>query len=722
MKPLPRRVRLSVVPLEARDVPAATFTVNTLADVVSTTDGKLSLREAIAKANTTPGRDTIVLQTGTYPITRFGDDNTNDLGDYDVTESVAFVGKGPGATVIEHGDMTGIRNRLFDVHGPIDVTFEKLTLRKGGNTDSHGGAVQALAANLRFTDCRLADNLASKGGAVNAESGNVTLVRTTVEKNFSRFDGGGINLGTGTLELRDSRLTRNNAGFTDVAHGGGAIAAAVVLVRSTVHRNGATGAGGGLRSTSATLTDSTVSNNTAQGDGGGMYVFGGDARLTRSTLRGNSSDAGGGGGLAATTATLLRSSVADNRCALFGGGVSAVTVHLTDTTVRRNLAGDDGGGILALGTATVIGGSLTRNSADRVGGGLSAVTATVTGATIQANAAGVLGGGVFASEVAEVTDCVIRGNFAGGGGGLRANSATVSNSRVIGNFASEFGGGGVDGLDVSLTGCTVSNNSARIGGGGVNSARVELTDCVIEENFAGESGGGVQCSSATVARTTIRSNSAGFLGGGIRAGGVDVADSTISGNTAGDDGGGISAGTATLVNSTVSGNVARGDGGGIAAPSATLVNATIADNAARSGGGFYAHPGGGGTVRVHNTIIAQNLARLPGQGHDAVGSFTSQGNNLIGDPTASTGFTAGGDLVGTFAEPLDPKLGPLAGNGGPTQTHALLAGSPAIDTGDNTAVDPVEDQLLLKDQRGRPRRKIGIVGGDAVIDIGAVER
>ncbi len=700
----------------------ATFTVSTLGDVVSATDQKLSLREAIAKANTAPGRDTIVLQAGTYSITRLGDDNTNDFGDYDITESVVIVGKGPGATAIENSDPSGTRNRLFDILGTIDVTFEKLALRKGGNTASNGGAVQALAANLRFTDCNLVENLALSGGAVNAEAGNVMLVRTAVERNFSRFDGGGINLGSGTLELRDSRLIRNNAGFLDVAHGGGAVAGTVILVRSTVHRNGATGAGGGIRSVSATLTDSTVSDNTAQGDGGGLFVLGGEARLTRTVLRGNSSDTGGGGGLAATTAKLQSSTVADNRCALFGGGVSAVTVNLTNTTVRRNLAGDQGGGIRALDTATVTGGSFTRNSANGPGGGISAVTATVKGTTIQFNTSGGLGGGVFASQRADIRDCVVRGNFADGGAGIRATTATVSDTKVSGNFAGEFGGGGVDAINVSLTGCTVNNNSARIGGGGVNAAQIELTDCVIEENFASESGGGVNCSTATIKRTTVRSNSSASLGGGIRAGAVDVADSTINGNAAGDDGGGISAGRVTLVNSTVSGNTARGNGGGIASPAATLVNVTIADNTAESGGGFYAFPGVGGTVRVQNSIIAQNLARLPGQGHDVVGDFTSQGNNLIGDPTASTGFIAGGDLVGTFAEPLDPKLGPLANNGGPTQTHALRSGSPAIDAGDNTAVDPIEDALLLTDQRGRPRRRIGIVGGDAVIDIGAFER
>jgi hypothetical protein len=101
-----------------------------------------------------------------------------------------------------------------------------------------------------------------------------------------------------------------------------------------------------------------------------------------------------------------------------------------------------------------------------------------------------------------------------------------------------------------------------------------------------------------------------------------------------------------------------------------------------------------------------------------VGIFESQGHNLIG-VGGGIGFVNGvnGDLVGTFLDPLDPKLGPLANNGGPTQTQALLAGSPTIDRGDNT-------DLLPTDQRGAgfPRIKDGNADGIARVDIGAFEK
>ena len=91
-----------------------------------------------------------------------------------------------------------------------------------------------------------------------------------------------------------------------------------------------------------------------------------------------------------------------------------------------------------------------------------------------------------------------------------------------------------------------------------------------------------------------------------------------------------------------------------------------------------------GTLSMTATIVAGNTAPL-GPDVSAFTPVTSGGYNLIGDATDSTGFAGPGDQVGTAVDPIDPRLGPLADNGGPTQTHALLPGSPAIDAG----TDPV---------------------------------
>jgi hypothetical protein len=195
--------------------------------------------------------------------------------------------------------------------------------------------------------------------------------------------------------------------------------------------------------------------------------------------------------------------------------------------------------------------------------------------------------------------------------------------------------------------------------------------------------------------------------------------STVSGNQAvAGDGGGIYANDAAgLTNSTLSGNSAGSVGGGIRAGNLTLLNDTITDNAAHTaGGGIYLAPAGLSSVR--NSIIAGNSVDPGGTGPDLSGDFNSDGHNLIGDGGGSTGFTDGsaiGDRVGKAANPIDPRLGALANNGGPTKTHALLAGSPAIDHGDNT-------NAPATDQRGVARPRDGDGKGSQVVDIGAFEK
>src|SRR5262249_53004593 len=145
--------------------------------------------------------------------------------------------------------------------------------------------------------------------------------------------------------------------------------------------------------------------------------------------------------------------------------------------------------------------------------------------------------------------------------------------------------------------------------------------------------------------------------------------------------------TLTLANSTVSGNTTTGGaGGGInnfgaygpyTTGTVILKNVTVANNSAPVGGGI----ANGGTINLKNSLIADNSA---GNAPDCSGTLVSQGYNLIGSSAGCSGPASGvnGDLVGSPASPLDPRLGPLQGNGGATMTHALLGDSPAVDAGD----------------------------------------
>jgi hypothetical protein len=182
----------------------------------------------------------------------------------------------------------------------------------------------------------------------------------------------------------------------------------------------------------------------------------------------------------------------------------------------------------------------------------------------------------------------------------------------------------------------------------------------------------------------------------------------VSGNSALGDGGGIliSGGTATLTNSTVSGNDALGGGGGIAGGSATITGSTITNNRSDSDGNNTGDGGGVfrsiGTVSIANSILAGNLDGPTTTHPDCSGAITSNDHNLIGSTAGCTVTPQANDDIGAVT------LGPLAFNGGPTETHALPAGNAAINHGPTSGTGT--------DQRGVVRP----VG--AAFDTGAYER
>ena len=335
---------------------------------------------------------------------------------------------------------------------------------------------------------------------------------------------------------------------------------------------------------------------------------------------------------------------------------------------------------------------------------------------------------------------------------------------------SDGNGGGiqnVNGGTVNVTKCVFSGNAASSLGGGIASQGIlTVSNSTLTGNLA-SGGGGIYHGSgtATVTNSTLSGNSVtGILnvvagpgyGGAIRVGGgtLNVANSTLSGNSAtggiglamgpggGPGSGGalfVEAGTLNVTNSTLSGNSANGGqgingtaggtgSGGAVGSRATvnITNSTISGNSATAGAGSTAGQGTGGGVSitgnaaVKSTIVAKNTATTSSP--DVSGFFESQGFNLIGKNDGSTGFNAATDLTGTVAAPLDPKFGPLQYNGGPTDTLALLSGSPAIDKGTSSGLTGT----LTTDQRGVGYKRtvdksIGNATGGDGTDIGAFE-
>lgn len=299
--------------------------------------------------------------------------------------------------------------------------------------------------------------------------------------------------------------------------------------------------------------------------------------------------------------------------------------------------------------------------------------------------------------------------FAIQGVNLSLKSLTVSG----GNTTENSDGGGIinRGGTLSITDSTITDNySGTFTGGGIyNSGTLTVTDSTISNNSTDNgffSGGGIynDRGKVTITGSNIRANNSGY-GGGIfnYVGTLRVTDSTISGNSATGSGGGIFSDTNLLrrntnvVNSTISGNSAQTGGGVFNANGLTTIRSTtITNNTAPEGQG--AGVSSTGAV-IGSSIIAANNTTDVDLFNGGVNSFTSEGYNLIGDGNATGSFNKTGDQI---IANNSPGLGPLANNGGPTRTHALLAGSPALNTIPQ-GTNGCGGLILITDQRGVSR-------------------
>jgi CSLREA domain-containing protein len=415
-----------------------------------------------------------------------------------------------------------------------------------------------------------------------------------------------------------------------------------------------------------------------------------------------------------------------NNSARFDSGVlrimSGAIVNISGVTIRNGeRMTASGGGIANDGTLTLTGSAVSANTTKFGGGGIANDgTLTLTNTTVNGNTAIFEGGGIDNSGgTLTLNNSVVSGNTTKFGGGGISNATnffeqggtlTLNNSIVIDNGA-DLGGGGIDnvGGTLTLTNSTVSGNKTTQGEGGG----------VFNEGHIFAAGG-----TLTLAKSTVSGNTAFAGGGGIaNLGTSTLTNSTVSGNTTGTIGGGggiANSGTLTLTNSTVSGNTANFGGGGISNEgSANLFNVTITNNGAstilnRGGGGVV--NGYNATFNFQNTILAGNYTfGVPNftPSPECLGTINSNGNNLLGSLDCTV--SGGGFTVG------DPKLGPLQNNGGPTETHALLSGSPAIDGGNPGGCRDQFGALLTTDQRGLPRLADGNHDSVAACDIGAFE-
>jgi hypothetical protein len=422
----------------------------------------------------------------------------------------------------------------------------------------------------------------------------------------------------------------------------------------------------------------------------------------------------------------------DNETDFDPGATPYASLSLINATVtackaidRGNAPGNHGGGIYAYGAVTVIDSTVSNNTVIAYpytfpggnGGGIFARIGpiTVTGSTISGNRVE-LGTSPYTRLV----------QLSGGGIEAYGMGAVVSNSLITNNYA---------GCNTTIAACGTS-----VGGGiGLAESSLSLYGSIVSNNVVKgvvHAGGGAvfgdngRHTFVNVTNSTISGNSAlgpSGIGGGIVLFDISsvISGSTISNNTAVNNAGGIYVGLRgqlDVVNSTISGNSAGNSAGAIlvagyqgAYPNyyfpITVSNSTISantSNGSQGGGGIVDNHFTAGESTFQSSIIAGNINSVVGAVYDAdlassQSGFTIAGsNNLI---VAASGVTLPPDTLS-----VDPKLGPLQNNGGPTQTHALLAGSPAIDAGNNLA-------SLIFDERGPNYARVS----GASADIGAFE-
>jgi CSLREA domain-containing protein len=422
---------------------AQQITITAMADSASTGDQVCSLREAINVANQTSvntdcvftgaaGTPEIILEPGTYAISRDGADDTNVNGDFDVTGTNLIVtGAGSGQTTVNGA----LKDRVFDVAAGRSLTLRDLTVTGGrakppGTGPVPGGGIRA-AGPLTLERVSVTGNAASDGpdGTIN-----------TPGSAFSGGSGGGIS-STDSLTVTDSVISGNHAG--DGGTGGHPVGACATQ---------ATGGPGG-----------------SGGDGGGIVANGQGAVITRSTITANGAGFAGPGGCANTPG----SGGTGGR----GGGIFATNVALTDSTVSGNTAGAGssagsdgngpntsaplgsggaGGGIWQIGALSIVRSSITGNHAGTGGDGAlgSLLTQATAGGAEGGSAGAILGW--FGSMT--IVDSSIEGNTSGKGG----DSARF--------FAGPGGGAGAiffqgaSGDSLTITGSTISGNTSGAGG------------------------------------------------------------------------------------------------------------------------------------------------------------------------------------------------------------------------------------------------------------------
>ena len=637
---------------------------------------------------------------------------------------------------------------------------------------SGGGGVISSAGTATFTDCTVADNTVAPdagGGGLFDNGGTMVLTASTISGNSAGGGSGGGGLfdpNTGTVATLTDTIIAGNVdpdGTPDDINGSN-----VNGVTGSFNLIGLGGSGGIVGGTDGNIVLSSLAGLglAPLGDYGGptetMALLPGSAAIGVGTAesgittdeRGFSLDTPPDiGAFQTQTGPLVVNTTVDGVGSPSGDLSLRQAINLANVLDAAETIAFDPAIFSTAQTITLTDGALVLSNTtapvaiDGPGAGLLTVSGdnttevfniaagtvvTMSGLSI-IDGNGVFGGGLFNDGMLTITNTTFAGNSAAYGGALytRAGGSdplngfvTLTGDTFTGNVGTALSGA-IDnwaGGSVTVTDDTFTGNSATDGGGAIGNewGSVAVTNSTFSNNTTSTGAGGAIINynpnddfsnSLSVVDSTISGNTA-INGGGIASGAPDtlsLTGDTITGNSVTGTGGGLDDnGTTTLINCTVTGNTAS-DGGGVVIygyGTAMLTACTISANSATDGGGLYNT--GSATATLTDTIVAGNTggdgpSDISGsQANQVTGSF-----NLVG--TGGSGGLVGGtngNIVLTSLAGLG--LTPLGDFGGPTQTMALLPGSPALGAG-------TAESGITTDQRGAPRPTSGAV------DIGAFQ-
>jgi len=544
---------------------------------------------------------------------------------------------------------------------------------------------------------------------------NATITRDAVAPHFRIF----YIKDAGDLTLNDLTVTNGFASWSSSSafpESGGAIYsdhAPLTINRSTLQSNTADYYGGAIfaiGSAATYINDSTISDSAAP-NGAGIFVYGGGLlSVDNSNIVNNNASVEGGGISAPFGAELVikSSNISLNHSSRRGGGIfkdggaDRLPTTISGTTFQGNTADWGGGGIFIWRTPLSIGGSqFLENQAGEYGGGLgyensSTETVLIRSTIFDGNTAVLDGGGIhFSGASINIAYSTFTNNNAQNGGAIHNGQASLPTYIIRPD------------TNMIVNHVVVINNSANRDGGGIfNGGALAIYASTFSNNTSASSGGGIQNLGEIVAyENSFLNNQSGSEGGGVS----NNKDAIMTGSTFAynysNRGGGLASdmGNTVLTNDTFSNNRALDMGGGIfntstSASANMLVNhVTVAYNSASNGGGIATR---GGLMKIKNSIVSKNSS-----GADCFSSgsdLSGIGENLNTDDSCP-GFT----LM------ADPLLQPLANNGGLTNTHALDAGSPAIDAAPDCTT--LGGLVVTIDQRGQSRP------GGSFCDLGAYE-